>query len=108
MPKKCQPHPTSNPSPQDEDEGSPERLYETLEVVRVTRPFQSSSGQGETVWWSSSSETPIDCPPSKVEPEVGDLYIHRTLGNPPQIWLAYKPLEWTKLEVDYIEAYLPD
>ena len=25
-----------------------------------------------------------------------------------QIWLAYEPLEWTKLKVEYMETYLPD
>ena len=63
------------------------------------------------MWWSSSSQTPLDCPPSKVEPEQGDLYIHRTTptsGTSTQIWLARKPLEWTKLAVEYIETYLPD
>ena len=60
------------------------------------------------MWWSSSSETSITRPPSKVEPELGDLYIHRTSDDTTQIWLAYEPLRWTELEVEYAEAYLPD
>lgn len=61
------------------------------------------------MWWFSSSETPIDCPPSKAEPDLGDLYIHRTLdGSSTQIWLAYEPLEWTELKVEYVGTYLPD
>lgn len=103
-------HLTSNAPLRDEgEEVGPERLYEDLDVVRVTRPFHSSSGQGDTVWWSSSSGTSIDCPPSKVEPELGDLYIHRrTENNSIQIWLAYENLQWTELEVEFMESYLPD
>lgn len=92
-----------------EEEGGPERLYEDLEVSRVARPFHSSTGQGATVWWSSSSQTPLDRPPSKVEAEQGDLYIHRTTDDTStQIWLAYESLEWTELALEYVGAYLPD
>jgi len=77
---------------------------EPLQYTWKKRDFMG--GSGATVWYSSSSQTPIDTPPAvKEKPQLATIYIHRYQGDQGPIkdaWVLMESeipdiLQWFKI-----------
>lgn len=67
--------------------------------IKQDRPFPSGS-PGVTTWYSSHSLDAIDSPPSDLNPNVGDLYIHTDRAEDfHYIWLFGLDVGWSKVTV---------
>ncbi|KAF9778444.1 hypothetical protein BJ322DRAFT_1105307 [Thelephora terrestris] len=68
-------------------------------TIKQDRPFPSGS-PGVTTWYSSYSVDNIDSPPSNLNPNVGDLYIHTNRAEDfHHIWLFGLDTSWSKVAV---------
>jgi hypothetical protein len=59
------------------------------------RPFNSSTGSGYTIWYSSRSDSSIQSPPAISQSKTGHLYVHfATLHKTYQYWMLGISGQW--------------
>lgn len=89
--------------------GSVTAVNATKAYLRHVRMFQSSNTPGETVWYESSDNAPLVHPDAAINPNVGDLYLHkdRMTGNF-QLWISTVEGRWNGIAAEYDQKYLPD
>jgi hypothetical protein len=77
--------------------------------TRTSRKFQSSTSEGETVWWESRCASDLAAPPRNIDYTVGDLYIHKnTTDTPIQIWICQEPNVWERVVLEYDDKFAPE
>lgn len=75
--------------------------------TQTVRKFYS--GEGETIWWETSSESNLAGPLGNVGRTVGELYIHRnTTDSSIQIWIYRDAGSWEGVAINYDNKYQPD
>lgn len=81
----------------------------TLQHTRFERPFTSSGTSGSTIWYTSSDRSPLRWPPSCINPNSGNIYIHTdTSTNGRQMWISLSAGCWVGVPFEYDPNYLPD
>lgn len=74
----------------------------------VRRPFRSSSGTGETVWYPSSGTTDIQAPPT-MQTTTGYLWVHwNTSTNRVSMWMFGKDRTWEVITPGKPHPYVED
>ncbi|TEB22621.1 hypothetical protein FA13DRAFT_1715932 [Coprinellus micaceus] len=66
-----------------------------LAVKKHVRAFPHE--EGSTVWYESSSDSPLAGPPLAISGEEGELFLHRVLGGQSQLWL-FAGSQWGKVK----------
>lgn len=66
----------------------------SVSPIKQERPFPSGS-PGATAWYSSYSLANLDGPPSNLDPNVGDLYVHNNRATASYtVWLCGLDKSW--------------
>lgn len=74
-----------------------------------SRPFSSSSGSGHTTWQTVDQQEPIPHPPPNLEPNIGQLFIHRNPSTKTQTcWMYGKDGTWGVVSEGAQHPFLAD
>jgi len=70
----------------------------SVSPIKQERPFPSGS-PGATAWYSSYSLANLDSPPSGLNQNVGDLYVHNNRATALyEMWLCGLEKSWKRVE----------
>jgi hypothetical protein len=73
------------------------------------RPFNSSSGSGYTIWYSSRADSSIQSPPVVPQSKTGHLYIHfDRVNNTYQYWMLSVGGQWETVAKNAQNPVNPD
>ncbi|KAA1479834.1 hypothetical protein DENSPDRAFT_855572 [Dentipellis sp. KUC8613] len=65
---------------------------------KTVKPFGSSTGSGDTIWFTTSSQSSMAKPP-KIDCKTADLYVHHNVAQDSyQIWMFSTVGQWEKAE----------
>lgn len=74
----------------------------------IRRPFRSSSGAGETVWYSTTGKTDVEGPPP-MNATTGHLWLHRnTVSGRVSVWMFGKERAWESVNEGKTHPFVED